>query len=119
VWVLKADACGADELLQEDQPLVHTHTAAMVLIKIGIVAAAIAGLMFMAQSQRWFERAGLLARCQEATRPYGSTQRTGQWWSCTEGAVSGFKNLERQHCENKGVIGHTQLWYCPTPIGRP
>jgi hypothetical protein len=91
----------------------------MVLIKIGIVAAAIAGLMFMAQSNRWFERAGLLARCQEVARPYGAAQRTGQWWSCTEGAVSGFKNLERDHCQNKGVIGHTQLWYCPTPIGMP
>ena len=35
------------------------------------------------------------------------------------GRGDGFKNLERDHCENKGVIGHTQLWYCPTPIGRP
>jgi hypothetical protein len=88
----------------------------MVLVKIGIVAAAIAGLMFMAQNQRWFERMGLLATCSEVAAPYGATQRGGQWVACKEGAASGFKNLERDHCENKGVTGHTQLWYCPTPI---
>ena len=116
--MLKPGAQSADDPLQEELQL-DTEAAAMVLIKIGIVAAAIAGLMFMAQSQQWFQRAGLLARCHDVAAPYGSTQRTGQWLSCTEGAVSGFKNLERDHCENKGVIRHTQLWYCAVPIGRP
>ena len=90
----------------------------MVLIKIGIVAAAIAGLLVMAQSQRWFERAGLMSHCEVSMAPYG-TRLQGQWWSCTEGAISGFPSLRRDHCESKGLIGHTQLWYCPNPIARP
>jgi hypothetical protein len=91
----------------------------MVLIKIAIVAAGIAGLLVLAQNQRWFERAGLLSRCNVSAAPYGSQLRGGQWWSCTEGAISGFPNLARDHCESKGLIGHTQLWYCPVPISRP
>jgi hypothetical protein len=91
----------------------------MVLLKIAIVAAGIAGLLVMAQSQRWFERAGLLSHCEVTAAPYGTRLHGGQWWSCTEGAISGFPNLRRDHCESKGVIGHAQLWYCPVAINRP
>jgi hypothetical protein len=85
----------------------------MVLVKIMLVAAAIAGLLAMAQSQRWFERAGLLSRCHVVAAPRGTQTRGGQWWQCSEGAISGFPNLARDHCDPKGVYGRNELWYCP------
>ena len=92
----------------------------MVLIKIAIVAAGFAGLLVLAQNGHWFERAGLLSRCAKVAAPYGSTNRgVGEWWSCTEGAVSGYKSLVRDSCDSKGFYGKTQLWYCPAPIGSP
>jgi len=87
----------------------------MVLIKIMLVAAFIAGLLAMAQSQRWFERAGLLSRCEVVAAPRGNKLPGGQWWSCTEGAISGFPNLARDHCESRAIYGHQQVWYCPVP----
>jgi hypothetical protein len=96
-------------------PLAHTPPH-MVLIKIMLVAAFVAGLLATAQSQQWFERAGLLSRCKMVAAPRASKAAGGQWWSCTEGAISGFPNLTRDHCDTKGVYGHQQLWYCP--LGR-
>ena len=90
----------------------------MVLAKIAIVAAAIAGLLAMAKSEMWFERVGLLSNCQQVTAPYGA-RLPGQWWACTEGALSGLPNLTRDHCERKSLIGHTETWYCPVAIARP
>ncbi len=91
----------------------------MVLVKIAIVFAAIAGLLAAAQSQQWFERSGLLSRCTEVAAPYGNKLPGGQWWSCTDGAASGYKSLVRDSCDSKGFYGRTQLWYCPAPISQP
>ena len=90
----------------------------MVLAKIAIVVAGIAGLLAMAQNQNWFERAGLLSRCTEVAAPYGNNL-PGQWWSCTDGAVSGYKSLVRDSCDSQGFYGRTQLWHCPAPISQP
>jgi hypothetical protein len=96
-----------------------THTAAMVFLKIAIVVAGIAGVLVMAQRGDWFERAGLLARCTQVSPPYGNATRTGEWWSCTEGSISGYKSLVRDGCDSKGFYSKTQLWYCPSAIGSP
>jgi hypothetical protein len=90
----------------------------MVLIKIALVAAAAAGLLAFAKTERWFEKAGLMSRCETTAAPYG-TRLSGQWWLCREGAISGLPNLHRDHCESKGLIGNTETWYCPVPIARP
>lgn len=90
----------------------------MVLAKIAIVAAAFAGLLGLARSQMWFERAGLLADCRVVPTPLGA-EPGGQWWSCREGALSGLPNLRRDHCESKGITGHVELWHCPVAIARP
>jgi hypothetical protein len=90
----------------------------MVFFKIALVVAGIAGLFVLAQNGNWFERAGLLSRCTKVAAPYG-TKLPGEWWSCTEGAVSGYKSLVRDSCDSKGFYGKTQLWYCPSPIGSP
>jgi hypothetical protein len=90
----------------------------MVLIKIALVAAAIAITLGVAREERWFERAGLLSQCSEVAGPYG-TRIGGQWWSCREGALSGLPNLAADHCESQGIRGNTELWHCPTAITRP
>ena len=90
----------------------------MVLAKIAIVVAAIAGLLGVARNQMWFERVGLMAECKVTATPFGE-QGGGQWWACREGAISGFPNLRRDHCETKGVTGRIELWYCPVAIARP
>jgi hypothetical protein len=92
----------------------------MVLIKIAIVAVVIGGILGLAKQQLWFERIGLLSTCQEVSRPFSAAAPAGgQWWSCREGALSGLPNLARDHCDNKGVYGNTQLWYCPVAIDKP
>jgi hypothetical protein len=92
----------------------------MVLIKIALVAAVIAGLLGVAKQQHWFERVGLLANCQVVERPFSAGAPSGgQWWSCHEGVLSGLPNLVRDNCESKGVYGNTQLWYCPVAIDKP
>jgi hypothetical protein len=92
----------------------------MVLIKIAIVAAVIAGLLAVAKQQLWFERVGLLAQCTEINRPFSSgAPAGGQWWTCREGALSGLPNLRRDHCDSKGISGGTELWYCPVAIDKP
>lgn len=90
----------------------------MVLVKIGFVAAAIAALLIFAKQDRWFQRAGLLADCTHVGAPPGSSPG-GQWWSCREGALSGFPNLRRDNCESRGFSGNVELWYCPVAIERP
>ncbi len=90
----------------------------MVLIKIGLVAAAIAAVLVLAREQMWFERAGLLADCQQVAAPAGA-RLGGQWWSCKEGALSGLPNLAADNCVSKGIRGNTELWHCPLAIERP
>ena len=90
----------------------------MVIIKIGLVAAAIAAVLIVARQQMWFERAGLLADCQQVAAPKG-TPLGGQWWSCKEGALSGLPNLAADNCQSKGIRGNTETWWCPLAIGRP
>jgi hypothetical protein len=91
----------------------------MILIKIALVAAAIAITLGVAQQQNWFERAGLLSSCTEVPAPFNSGGSGGQWWSCKEGALSGLPNLAADHCDSRGVRGNTELWYCATPITHP
>lgn len=90
----------------------------MVLAKIAIIAAAFAGLLGLARNQMWFERAGLMAECKVTATPYAAPAG-GQWWACREGAISGFPNLRRDHCDSKGVTGRIELWHCPVAIARP
>lgn len=90
----------------------------MVLIKVALVAAAFAALLGVARDQMWFERAGLLADCQQVAAPYGA-RVGGQWWSCKEGALNGLPNLVADRCQSHGIRGNVELWYCPAEITRP
>lgn len=91
----------------------------MVLAKIAIAAAALAGLLGLAKDQMWFERIGLLSECTVTEAPYGAKRQGGQWWSCREGALSGMPNLRRDNCERQGLYGHVETWWCPVAIQRP
>jgi len=90
----------------------------MVLVKIAIVAAAIAGLLGLAQNQAWFQRAGLLSECEVVQAPYGE-RSGGQWWLCHAGVLSGLPNLARDHCESRSINGQNELWRCPVAIANP
>ncbi|MDH4176924.1 MAG: hypothetical protein OEW31_07655 [Thermoleophilia bacterium] len=90
----------------------------MVLIKIAIVAVAIAATLGFAKQQMWFERAGLLSQCEKVATPYGA-RGGGQWWSCKEGALNGLPNLAADHCDSRGVRGNTELWLCPYSVDKP
>ncbi len=88
----------------------------MVLIKTILVAAALVGLLAYAQQAHWFERAGFVGGCELAPTPLG---KGGQWWSCREGALTGYPSLTRDNCTVQSVTSDRQFWLCPQPIERP
>jgi len=82
------------------------------IIFVGVLVAAVLGL---AKTQHWFERSGVISRCEVAAAPFGE-QSGGQWWSCREGILTGYPTLERDSCQSKGFANRRELWYCPTPL---
>ncbi len=91
----------------------------MVFLKIAIVAVAFVALLAFAQQRAWFKRIGLTASCEVVQPPFGASDAGGQWWSCREGVLSGYPNLERDNCRNKGIVSSHQVWWCPVPIQKP
>lgn len=85
----------------------------MTFVKIALVGAFIAVMLGVAKQQHWFQRAGIVGRCQVVSTPFG---QTGQWWSCSQGILTGFPTLERDQCDSAGFAGKRQLWRCPEPI---
>jgi hypothetical protein len=88
----------------------------MVLFKIALVGAALAAALVLLKQQHVFQRAGIIGSCQVIGAPAGSTQRDGQWWSCREGALTGYPSLTRDSCDREFARAGREVWYCPAPL---
>jgi hypothetical protein len=86
----------------------------MVLLKIAMAGAAIVALMFVAQNQRWPQRAGVVGVCTGTPAP--PSQPGGAWYACTQGILSGFPNLEADACDSLGIVGKHEIWRCTAPL---
>ena len=86
----------------------------MVLVKIAMVGVAIAVLMGVAQNQRWPQRAGVVGRC-VVTQPLSSSP-DGTWYTCKQGILTGFPNLEVDSCRSAGIVRHQEVWTCTAPL---
>jgi hypothetical protein len=89
----------------------------MVLFKIALVGAALAAALFLLKQQHVFQRAGIVGSCQVVGAPAGESSE-GQWWSCREGALTGFPSLIRDSCDRRFVRAGREVWYCPAPLER-
>ena len=86
----------------------------MVVLKIFLAGTAIVALMVVAQNQRWAQRVGAVGVC--APTPAARTAPDGYWYSCKEGIVNGFPNLEADRCINEGLIRKREIWQCDIPL---
>ena len=82
----------------------------MVLMRIVLVGVAIVVLMAVAQDQRWPQRTGVIGICSATAPPQSDSD--GYWYSCKEGVVNGFPNLEADHCLRAGVAQRREYWQC-------
>jgi hypothetical protein len=86
----------------------------MVLIKIAMVGIAIAAMLVVAQDQRWFERSGIVGRC-NATAATG-VKSNDFWYACQQGILNGFPNLPADECSREGIVAHQEVWRCSEPL---
>lgn len=86
----------------------------MTIMKIVLTGVAILALMVVAQNQRWPQRVGVIGACSGTAAP--SSPADGYWYSCKQGIVNGFPNLEADHCANIGVVQHREVWQCDVPV---
>ncbi len=84
------------------------------IVRIVLVGAAIIVLMVVAQDRRWPQKVGVVAVCSAVGAP--SSAPTGFWYSCKQGIVNGFPNLEADHCAYIGVVQHREIWQCDVPL---
>jgi len=89
----------------------------MVLFKIALVGAGLAAALFLLKQQQVFQRAGIVGHCTVIGAPAGESQ-SGQWWSCSEGVLTGFPSLVRDSCDYRFSQVGRQVWYCPAPLER-
>ena len=86
----------------------------MILVKIAMVGVAIAVMMGVAREQRWPQRAGVIGVCVGAQGP--RTEPDSAWYTCTQGVLNGFPNLEADSCSSAGMVQHRELWRCTVPL---
>ena len=86
----------------------------MVLVKILMVGVAFVVLMGVAQTKHWPQKAGVVGKC-VVTRPAGSS-RSGAWYACKQGILTGFPALEGEGCKSAGLFMHQEVWSCPAPL---
>lgn len=86
----------------------------MVLVKIAMVGVAFIVLMGVAQSKQWPQRAGVVGRC-AATGPLGPDPGRA-WYSCKQGILTGFPNLEADSCRRVGIVAHREIWRCSATL---
>ena len=82
----------------------------LILVAVGIVVA-----LAVAKEERWFDRAGVVGSCEVIVAPFGDT---GEWWSCSEGFLTGFPRLERDSCDLRGAFVGEEVWRCAIPLKR-
>ena len=86
----------------------------MTIMKIVLVGVALVVLMVVAQDQQWAQRVGVIGVCSPTVAPTSAPD--GYWYSCKEGLVNGFPNLEADHCSNVGVAKRREYWQCDMPV---
>jgi hypothetical protein len=83
------------------------------MLRVLMVGAAIAAAMIVAQKEHWLAKAGLVGSCHTVSAPYGDT---AQWWSCSQGVLTGYPVLTRNECDEHGIVLDREYWRCPTPL---
>lgn len=86
----------------------------MTIMRIVLVGAAIVLLMIFARNQRWPQKAGVVGVCSATAAP--SSAPGGFWYSCRQGLVNGFPNLEADRCSNIGIVRQQEIWQCDVPL---
>jgi hypothetical protein len=87
----------------------------MVIAKIVLTGVAIVVLMAVAQDRRWPQKAGVVGVCGPSAAPLSAP--SGYWYTCKEGLVNGFPNLEADQCTRFGIVQRREIWHCDTPLG--
>ncbi len=82
--------------------------------KIAFVAVAIVALMVVGRDQRWAARAGVTGNCVAIQPP--SSEPTSAWYSCKQGVLTGFPELESDGCDSIRIIAHREIWRCPAAL---
>ncbi len=83
-------------------------------MRIVLVGATIVVLMVVAQDRRWPQKAGVVGVCTAASAP--ASAPTGFWYTCKEGIINGFPNLEADRCNNIAIVQHREVWQCDVPL---
>ncbi len=86
----------------------------MTIVRIILVVATIVVLMVVAQDRRWPQRAGVVGVCTATGAP--ASAPTGFWYSCKQGILNGFPNLEADRCTNVGIAEHREVWQCDVQL---
>jgi hypothetical protein len=86
----------------------------MTILRIVLVGAALVVFMVVAQTHRWPQRVGVVGVCAAAPAPTSTPE--AYWYSCREGLITGFPNLEADHCVNIGIVQHRENWQCDVPL---
>jgi len=87
----------------------------MILVKIAMVGVAIVVMMTVAREQRWPQRAGVVAVCTPTPAP--NSGRDESWYACSQGLITGYRNLEVDSCTSAGIVAHREIWRCTRPLG--
>jgi hypothetical protein len=83
------------------------------MLRILIITAAIAALMFAVKDGRVLARAGLVGSCTDVVAPLGDG---GAWQACRAGPLEGRPDLSRRSCSPQGLVREVEYWRCPTPL---
>jgi hypothetical protein len=88
----------------------------MVIIKIALVGVAVAVMLAVAKQERLYARIGIVGSCEQIAPPGGD--RT-QWWSCSQGVLTGFPSLPADKCGYEATVGDRERWSCAEPLSGP
>ncbi len=94
------------------------NPAAMVIVKIILVLVALIASLVLLQQQHTFQRIGITGNCTEIQAPVPDVAGS-QWWSCTEGLLTGYPTLVKDSCALKVKTAKREVWRCPYEIERP
>jgi hypothetical protein len=89
--------------------------AGAMLLKIILFAALVGVGLYVAKSERVFERAGFVGYCQVVRGPAGDD---GEWHGCKEGLMTGYPSLVKDSCTIEVRRNGIEYWRCPVPLAR-
>jgi hypothetical protein len=85
------------------------------VLRIVVLAAAIAAALAFVQQKQVLQNAGLTGYCASIPTPRG---QTGHWHECRPGKLTGTPALSIHSCTRAGGSGEIELWRCPTELER-